>query len=277
MPPRLIAAFLLVVSCLHSPNLVTAGEAAHSRTLDLIESHRSSLLELFSRVPDRVEDPRNEYFLLSVLKSSVLPVLGWGHVDEDGSMRAVSNGTRDGCWIMVLDEGHPELAEGSPTLLTTEMGGLLVVRVRPDAISPEMAGVFLAHELLHAYQRLAKLTMSRDVKEFDAYDAEARALALSTNVDVDRVMKSFAQELMTQTTSDIIDLISAEPGRLSTAIDRLEDRLQLSESASRAERQMRDGLFVAMLSSHLSKALGLTHEQSANELQSLLEAASLYH
>lgn len=273
---RVAAALLSLAIACALPVTGAADSQAPATTAALISAHQRSLNALLDRIPDRIADKQDKYYVLSVLKSSVAPVIGWGHIDAAGDMFAASDGIKEGCWIMVLDEHHPWLAQPSPTLTTTALDGMLTILVRPDAISAEMAGVFLVHELLHAYIDLYKTGAPPKQEEYQAYLVEKRALELVTNVDLDGLLSSTAQQFGLQSSADLIALKSDDPQQLMRVLQHIEGALALPEPMSLAERQMRDGLYVVMLATQMASDRGLPVDSAADEINTLLAKVSLH-
>jgi len=191
-------------------------------------------------------------------------------------MFALSDGVKEGCWIMVLDEHHPWLEQPSPTLATGLLDGTLTITVRPDAISAEMAGVFLVHELLHAYIDLYKPEVAQKHEEYQAYLVEKRALELMTSIDLDGLLTSTALRFGLQSSADLIALWSNDPQQLARVLSHIESELALPEPKSRAERQMRDGLYTVMLATQLASDRGLSLDKAADDINALLETVSLH-
>lgn len=272
----LAGAFLSLAIACALPVTGAADSQAPAGTAALISAHQRSLNALLDRIPDRIADKQDKYYVLSVLKSSVAPVLGWGHIDAAGDMFAVSDGIKEACWIMVLDERHPWLEQPSPTLTTTELDGMLTILVRPDAISAEMAGIFLVHELLHAYIDLYKTGATPKQEEYQAYLVERRALELMTNVDLAGLLSGTAQQFGLQSAADLIALKSDDPQQLARVLQQIEGALALPEPSSLAERQMRDGLYVVMFATQMASDRGLTVDQAADEINLLLAEVSLH-
>jgi hypothetical protein len=271
--PRFLTGTLLslAIACA-LPVTGAADSQAPASTAALISAHQRSLNSLLDRVPNRIAEKEHEYYVLSVLKSSVAPVIGWGHINA----AAVSDGVKEGCWIMMLDEHHPWLEQPSPTLTTRELDGTLTIVVRPDVISEEMAGVFLVHELLHAYIDLYKPEIAPKHEEYQAYLVEKRALELMTNVDLDDLLSRTALRFALQSSADLIALWSNDPKQLARVFNHIEGALALPEPMSLAERQMRDGLYAVMLATQLASDRGLSLDKAADDINALLEVVSLH-
>ncbi len=43
---------------------------------------------------------------LRALLHEVRPAMAWGHLREDNVMTALSNGSKEGIWVMLIDPGH---------------------------------------------------------------------------------------------------------------------------------------------------------------------------
>jgi hypothetical protein len=191
-------------------------------------------------------------------------------------MMAVTSGLKEGCWILVLEPGHPGLQESSPTLTTSVVDGTLSIVVRPDIISDEFTGPFLTHELLHAYIRLYKPQIPANAEEFYAYDAERRALSLITAGKLENALRDTSRQFELHDGADLLRLKSGNPGRLIEVIQSIESKLALPPPASVAERQMRDGLYVLILATQLAEERAVPFEGRVDEMNELLNEISMH-
>ncbi len=272
-----LACLGLALSTATADTLELAPKPADEAAVEsLIASYQRSLQEVFEQVPSQVPDPTSEQFILSLLKSHVMPVVGWGRIEPDGEVIALTRGWKGGCWILILQSGHPWLQQPSPTLSTSVIDGMVSIVVRPDLLSNDFAGVFLTHELLHAYVRQYKPPIPDGSEEQYAYDAERRALNAKVGGRLDNLLSDTVRKFELRDENDMLDVTVSNPRRTLEILNFVDAGLALSPPASTAERQMRNGVFIVMLTDWLAEARGATFEQRVQVLSRLLDRIGLH-
>lgn len=113
-----------------TPN-AQAAPRRYDDPLAAIADYRAGLDALLAAIPEARAETASP---AQALERLVYPRLAWGRWQADGSLMAVTPGSRSsGVWVLVLEPDHPQLATPGPTMTTRELDiGVLAVQVRPD-------------------------------------------------------------------------------------------------------------------------------------------------
>ena len=241
-----------------------------------IAAYKKGAEQIMGVIPDNISDRDNDLFPLSFIKREVFPITGWGHIQRDNQMIALSNGKIGGCWIMFYNHDHSNLEIPGPTLMTSRIDGLVTVVARPDRISEKWAGIFLVHELSHVYDELSGVSHPSGFSELVAYDLEMRAYNLLSKNKFTPLLDEIIHSKNLQTVAELATDIKNDSKHLRMIITKIESRLNEVPALSISERQMRDGFFVTSLAIRIGEKQHLDSKVMAQNLEHLLSQISLY-
>lgn len=214
---------------------------------------------------------------LDKLLGEVRPVMAWGHLQDDGTMSALSNGSRSGVWVIVVDPGNPRLEQVGPTMTTVDESGITVIMVRPDLLTERWAGIFLIHEMSHALDHRDAPDKNGCALEFDAYRVERETFNRLTEARFDKILDA---EITQQGYTSVGDLLRAlnhpSQDEFAAVLDSIERKLSEPEALSAAEREMRDGFFLMSLVDRIGENRGLDTVERCRDMSAVISAASKY-
>ena len=241
-----------------------------------IAAYRNGLEQIMNVIPDDISDRNHDLFPLSFIKREISPIIGWGHIQEDAQMMALSSGNKKGCWIMFYDTAHPSLKMPSATLFTARVDGIVTIVARPDRISEKWAGIFLIHELSHAYDELLGVSRSPGFNELIAYDLERRAYNLLSKNKFTLILDEIIHSENIQSVAELATDIKNDSKRFGLIINNIEKEFNEEPELSISERQMRDGFFVTSLAIRIGEIQNLDAKVMAQNIENLLNQISIY-
>jgi hypothetical protein len=214
---------------------------------------------------------------LALLHDDIYPQLGWGEIRADNKMLAITSGRTDAPWGMVVAPDHPRLAEPGPTLRTGPDGGVLIVTIRPDAMSQRWAGIFMVHELSHLADHGTASDAIGCRAEHEAYKVEREIVNLLSDDRFDVALDTVLDDQGIRTASELQEMLASDThDRLAAAISTIERLLEESLPLSTAEREMRDGFYVMALIERLGERAGDPEQARCLASESILRSSSKY-
>jgi hypothetical protein len=281
MKARNISAATILAMSLAWPCIAGAeGAKSVEQIRGIIENYRSSLDRILARVGDHL-DNREPAFYVSVLKSSVVPYLGWGRIRTDGAIAALTNGYQKGCWAVVRDPESTELkSPGSTLSLITMASGDKVIAIRPDSISSDWAGVFITKELVHCYFIISgqanKGNEAPAAEDFIAYLTERSAVDVLTNGRFTKLLDEALEKEAIKSTAELVTKRLNVAVRPWSAFKELDDQLALSPPASEAEVEMRYGFYMVAAAIRMDEKAGLDDTTRTTRLSEFISSMSRF-
>ncbi|MBD9480488.1 hypothetical protein [Pseudoxanthomonas sp. PXM02] len=273
-----ICAFIALLGLIAAmPANADEARAPDAGTRQVVELHREGIASVVQAIDAALA--RNEAVpaRLQRIRADIVPALSWGWLAADGSLFALYPGKRDGVWGFVIETGHPLLDVPSATLSSTDLDGINAIRIRPDRFTPRWAGVFMVHELSHAFDARNEVAGAAACKrEFDAYVVERQYYDLANDNRLSRALDGMIATLGLRRPEDVPALFAADRDRLADALAELERTLAEPPEASDAEREMRDGFYYVSLVDRLGMLAGMQESERCEAMLEAMQPASKY-
>lgn len=239
--------------------------------------YRQGWIATMNQLSESGTHPKRISPRLGKMLSDIRPVMAWGHLQQDDIMSALSNGSRNGIWVIVIDPGHPRLEQAGPTMRTIDENGITVIMVRPDLLTARWAGIFLVHEMSHALDQREAPDKNGCALEFDAYRVEREALNRLTEGRFDRILDVEIGRQGYANAGDVLRQLS-QPSQdaFAQVLDSIERALSEPAALSSAEREMRDGFYLMSLIDRVNEKANLDAARRCSEMSAAIKSASKY-
>lgn len=162
----------------------------------------------FDMIMDQIGD--SEGSQLAKLKKFKNTQINWAEIKGDNAVYPLESGYAKKAWIAVYSLDHPDARIPTSILSVDNHPTMHILRIRPQPITPEWAGVTLVHEMSHLYDRAYGVEPIRPSRyeylggEVRAYEAEFEILNRFTDNNYSKVAARLVKDLNINGPEDLI-------------------------------------------------------------------------
>ncbi|MBI2634063.1 hypothetical protein HYW82_00130 [Candidatus Peregrinibacteria bacterium] len=243
-----------------SPKLPFGIDATENNYLT--EEHARALYDqafdlVMADVPDDfyIEDPASKDYpisALSMIKNFRQQHVKWATIHGKQYV-AIEPGNSGGGWMSIVTPDNESFAGLPQALSIDSQAGVIVLRIKAFPCTKEWAGIFLVHELVHLYDRVAGLEAYNPSRE-EFLLGEVRSFTFETEI-ADRLSKGAYRTALDRLISDLkfqnpdqcIEAAGRNPDFMERIHARLDNIITGENSKSPEEEAMRDAFYLISL------------------------------
>lgn len=227
------------------PDLIEIGE---ERVLLSPKEVRSTYNNGFDLITKGV-DPSDKGDLAEIIKFKQR-LTAWAEIRGYGEIFAMENGFTGNAWLGAISPDSP-MADSPGSMVSVDNNpSVNLLRIKPEKITPEWAGIILVHELSHLRDRLLGLEPvfqpTRDEwlgGEVSAYSVEIDAINHFSKGYFKEVLLDLLLQLNSKTVEDVMNLQNSHENVWNGIHYNLDQTIALIRPLSNAEAGVRHSLY----------------------------------